>query len=530
MLIRYTQWDGSQQGRFDAETLLERLAEQLYQTGSVSEALDSMVRHGMELKDGRRLPGVDELLKEVRQRIRQRQRDVNLKHSLDDVEQNLQRLVNSERCALEARTGQAARQEAQRQRLERLPRRLSEALRQLEGHQFEDQQAQADFEALLEERDNISDLENFRERFARMFQGAKSLGYRESLELMREMKQLERIETDLSAGDFEAVSPEELSELLGGQAGAGLQDLRDMRKELEQAGYLVEKEGVVRLSPKGARRIGELALRDIYQRLLKDRAGAHLTNRRGAAETTGQTDRPYVFGEPLNLDLVSTFKQTLSRNTGLPLKLAPRDFRVFDSDYATSSATVLCLDMSWSMSWEGRFGAAKKVAMALETLIRTRYPRDFFGLVGFFTRALELKPKDLPEVSWNIGDPFTNLQHALRLATTILGRHPSKNRHIVVVTDGQPTAYFRDGRLYCEWPLSFGGISARAAQETLAEVERVTRKGITINTFMLDDSPALRGFVDKIARLNRGRALFTQPDRLGEYVLVDYMDRRERRG
>jgi uncharacterized protein with von Willebrand factor type A (vWA) domain len=529
MLIRYTQWNGSRQARVDAETILERLAEQLYQSGGVSEALDSMTRQGVELKDGRRLAGVDALLKEVRHQMRRRQRDFNLKHSLADIERDLERILENERGALEAKAGQASEPGAQGRRLERPARRLSEAIGQLEGRQFEDKQAAGDFEALLEERDNVRDLENFRDRFARVFQGAKSLGYRESVEMMREMEHLERVEAALGAGDFDAVSPEELAELLGQQAGAGLQDLRDMQAELEQAGYLVEKEGVARLSPKGARRIGELALRDIYRKLLKDRAGAHLTRWRGAAETMGQLGRPYVFGEPLNLDLVSTLKQALSRSARLPLKLAAEDFRVFESDYATSCATVLCLDMSWSMSWEGRFAAAKKVAMALETLIRTRYPRDFFGLVGFFTRALELKPKELPEVSWNIGDPFTNLQHALRVATAILGRHATKNRHIVVVTDGQPTAYFRDGRLYCEWPLSFGGVSARAAQETLAEVERVTRKGITINTFMLDDSPSLRGFVEKIARINRGRALFTRPDRLGEYVLVDYVDKRDRR-
>ena len=175
------------------------------------------------------------------------------------------------------------------------------------------------------------------------------------------------------------------------------------------------------------------------------------------------------------------------------------------------------------MSWEGRFGAAKKVALALESLIRTRYPRDYFSIVGFFTRAVELKVKDLPEASWNMGDPFTNLQDGLRLAGDLLRRHPGHNQNIIVVTDGQPTAYFSRGRLYCEWPLSFGGISMRAAQETLREVEKATKRGVTINTFMLDDSPSLRTFVDKMTKMNRGRAFYTRPDNLGEYLLVDYV-------
>jgi len=167
--------------------------------------------------------------------------------------------------------------------------------------------------------------------------------------------------------------------------------------------------------------------------------------------------------------------------------------------------------------------------MAMESLIRARYPRDYFAIVGFFTRAVELKLRDLPEASWNMGDPFTNLQDGLRVAAELLARHPSNNQHIIVITDGQPTAYFLRGRLYCEWPLSFGGISMRAAQETLREVERVTRRGITINTFMLDDSPSLRAFVEGMTRINKGRALYTRPDRLGEYLLVDYVAKKRRR-
>jgi len=185
--------------------------------------------------------------------------------------------------------------------------------------------------------------------------------------------------------------------------------------------------------------------------------------------------------------------------------------------------------MSWSMSWEGRFAAAKKVAMAMDTLIRTKYPRDFFAVVGFFTRAVPLASKDLPEATWNMGDPFTNLQDGLRMGTALLDRQRTRNKHMIVITDGQPTAYFSGERLYCEWPLSFGGISKRAAQETLKEVARVTRKGITINTFMLDDSPSLRAFVESMTRINKGRALYARPDRLGEYLLVDYLGRRRRR-
>jgi uncharacterized protein with von Willebrand factor type A (vWA) domain len=285
----------------------------------------------------------------------------------------------------------------------------------------------------------------------------------------------------------------------------------------------------MQLSPKGMRKIGQLALRDIYQGLLRDRSGGHAADHRGLSEIRPEQTKPYAFGDALHVDVVRTLKHALARAPRPPLRLLPEDFEIYETLHTTTSSTVLLLDMSWSMSWEGRFAAAKKVALAMESLIRSRYPRDYFAVVGFYTRAAELKLRDLPEASWNMGDPFTNLQDGLRLASDLLARHPSQNQHMIVITDGQPTAYYSRGRLYCEWPLSFGGISMRAAQETLKEVERVTRRGIVINTFMLDDSPSLRAFVERMTRINRGRALFTRPDRLGEYLLVDYIARKRKR-
>jgi uncharacterized protein with von Willebrand factor type A (vWA) domain len=186
--------------------------------------------------------------------------------------------------------------------------------------------------------------------------------------------------------------------------------------------------------------------------------------------------------------------------------------------------------MSWSMSWAGRFAAAKRVALAMDHLIRTRYPRDHFFVVGFSTRARELAPHELPQISWDLGEPFTNLQEGLMVAERLIVRHPSASPQILVVTDGQPTAYFRDGELHVEWPMGFGGISPHAVAETMKTVHRVTRRGITINTFMLDDAPELLGFVERVTEVNRGRAFYTEPGRLGSFVMVDYLNgRRSRR-
>jgi uncharacterized protein with von Willebrand factor type A (vWA) domain len=528
--IRYTAWDGSQQLKLDADKVFEKLAEFLSYTDDVRQAMDWMTRQGMDF-DGSRVTGLEEFLEQLRQEMRQRYREFNLKEALSELEQRLGDIVDRERGTLERLSAEqpAGKLDEKLHELQRMPRRLSEALRKLESHEFEDAEARADFEELLKEYANIRDLENFRERNQHLFHGPKSLNYQQALELMHEMDRMKQLEQDLMSGSFDKISTDDLSEMLGQQAEMDFQNLRQVMLLLEDGGYMVQKGEHMALSPKGVRRIGQLALRDIYQGLLKDRGGSHTTDHRGIIEIRPDETKNYSFGDPLNLNLVATLKHALTRRPGVPLKLEPGDFEVYESDYASSSSTVLCLDMSWSMSWEGRFAAAKKVAMAMETLIRSKFPRDFFSIVGFFTRAVELKLKDLPEASWNMGDPFTNLQDGLRLASELLGRHPSRNQHIIVITDGQPTAYFLNKRLYCEWPLSFGGISMRAAQETLKEVERVTRKGITINTFMLDDSPSLRAFVEKMTQINRGRALYTRPDHLGEYMLVDYLSKRRKK-
>ena len=527
-IVRYTQWDGSQRVKLNAAQVFEKLSEYLSYTDDVNQALDWMLRQGLELDD-MRVMGLDEFLEQLRQEMRQRSNDFNLRHSLSEMEQRLHDLLEREREALRRELERKPGNAEQLRQLSQMPRRLSQALRKLENHEFQDQEARAEFDELLSEYENIRDLENFRERYGQNFHGPESLSYEDAVRLMREMEQLRQLEQDLMANRLEEISLDQLRELLGQEAWQDLRSLRQMVLLIKEAGFVTPKGNQLQLSPRGVRRIGQLALRDIYRGLLKDRHGGHATDHRGLVETRPESVRPWEFGLPLSLDLVATLKRGLMRAPGVPLHLYPDDFQVYESDYASSCSTVLCLDMSWSMSWEGRFAAAKKVALAMESLVRTKFPRDYFSIVGFFTRAVELKLKDLPEASWNMGDPFTNLQDGLRLASDLLSRHPAKNQHIIVITDGQPTAYFAKGRLYCEWPLSFGGISVRAAQETLKQVERVTQRGITINTFMLDDSPSLRAFVEKLTQINRGRALYTRPDRLGEYMLVDYLSRKRKR-
>ena len=525
--VRYTAWDGTQEIRLSAEEVFGKLSEYLSFTDDVQQALDWLLHQGLDL-GSLRVMGLDDFLEQLREAMRARYRDVNLRDAFGELRERLDSLLDLERDALENLADQE-KAAALRERLANLPARLSEALERLRDHPFEDPLAQEALDELLGELDDLRDLEDFQRRYGDLFHGPQSLSFPEAVELMREMERWRKLEESLLSGNVETVDLEALGALLGAEALRNFQLLKSMRMLLADAGYLTPREGKLKLSPKGVRTIGQLALRDIYQGLLKDRSGGHATDHRGTIQLRPEETRPYRFGDPLSLDLPRTMRNALRRGARIPLDLEPDDFEVHTADHTTTTSTVLLLDMSWSMSWEGRFAAAKKVALAMESLIRQRYPRDFFAIVGFFTRAIELKMRDLPEASWNMGDPFTNLQDGLRLAAELLARHPSNNQHIIVITDGQPTAYFSRGRLYCEWPLSFGGISMRAAQETLKEVERVTRRGIVINTFMLDDSPSLRAFVERMTRINKGRALYTRPDRLGQYLLVDYLAKKRKR-
>jgi uncharacterized protein with von Willebrand factor type A (vWA) domain len=529
--IRYSQWDGTQRVQLSADQVFEKLAEHLSHTDDLQQAMEQLMRQGVDGDNGEdgKLKGLDDLVRELREEMRKRFREFNLKHSLDDVQERLESILRQEKNTLAERRAQKPEVAQKENFLQHLPQRFSEQLEKLSRYEFEDADAQRAFDELMQEFNDIRSVEDFQRRYKDLFNGPESLDFEQTKELMDEMQQLQQMEQNLLSGRLDNIDMDELQQLMGQGALQDFENLQQMQAMLQDAGFLITKEGRLALSPKGVRRIGQLALQDIYANLLRDRTGAHAADHRGAAEIKPDETRAYRYGDPMHLDLVGTLKKSLLRGLGIPIKIGPEDFTIFDTDHTTTSSTVLLLDMSWSMSWEGRFAAAKKVALALESLIRTRYPRDYFSVVGFFTRAVELKIKDLPEASWNMGDPFTNLQDGIRLASDLLHKHPSHNQNIIVVTDGQPTAYFSRGRLYCEWPLSFGGISMRAAQETLREVERATQRKITINTFMLDDSPSLRAFVDKMTQMNQGRAFYTRPDHLGEYLLIDYVARKKKK-
>ena len=534
----YSRWDGSQQAfSLDAGRSLEKLSDLMMEGLSAQEALEWMRRYGFELGGlDMRVMGMEELLAELRDEIRSLERQYRMDQATASLRERLEDLLRREQEALRERHGfESARMNDFQSRRHAGDERLSDAIERFRSYPFEDEGAARDFEELLEELDRLRALEDFLAERGRQFRGPSQADYETAQKIRERIEALERMAQALADGDFESISPEALRELLGDEAARSLVILRDLEGDMRRAGFLRGSDP--ELTPRAIRRIGAHALAQVYAALARDREGAHDTDARGAALPRPDETRPFEFGDPLDVDVVRTLLSAVKREAlaspgrplSLPIPMRVEDFELRERDHSTVTTTVLLLDMSWSMSWAGRFPAAKRVALALDHLVRTRYPRDHFFVVGFSTRARRLEPRELPLVSWDMGDPFTNLQEGLMIAERLIARHPSASPQVLVVTDGQPTAYFRGRELRVEWPMGFGGVSPHAVAETMKQVRRVTRQGVTINTFMLDDAPELVGFVERMTQVNRGRAFFTSPEKLGSFLMVDYLRGRRKR-
>jgi uncharacterized protein with von Willebrand factor type A (vWA) domain len=366
------------------------------------------------------------------------------------------------------------------------------------------------------------------------FFGGEQLPLDEAMQLMGRLQSMEELERSLRevyrGGQVPADARNQLRDMLGDDAARSLDQLSQMARELESRGLVQRDADGLRLTARGMRRIGQKALGDLFAQLRKDRFGEHAITRRGQRGERAEDSKPYEFGDPFDLDVERTVMNAIQRQAsegpvpaGVP-RLRPDDFEVHRSDTLTRSATVLMLDMSRSMPLRGYFYAAKKVALALDSLIRSQYPRDSLHIIGFSDIAREISSSDLPHLSVNEYVYGTNMQHGLMLARRMLARDSAANKQIIIVSDGEPTAHIDNGR-----PVFFYPPLPETFEKTLIEVQRCTREHIVINTFMLESNHQLVQFVDEMTRLNRGRAFFISPDRLGDYVLVDYVASKRRR-
>ena len=358
------------------------------------------------------------------------------------------------------------------------------------------------------------------------FQGDEGMGMGQAMQTMQELGDLDQLENLLrnatNPGALAEADMNRVRELMGDDAVNSLEKLAQLTKMLEESGMIQQKDGKLELTPKGLRKIGNNALRDLFGKLAKDKMGQHQIDALGQGHERTYETKQYEFGDPFNLDLQRTIRNAIRRNGAqTPVQLTPEDFEIERTEHVTRSSTVLMLDLSMSMPMRDNFLPAKKVAMALHSLITSQFPRDYMGLVGFSETAYELTAAQLPEVSWDFAYG-TNMHHGFTLARKMLARQTG-TKQIIMITDGEPTAHITPrGDVFFNYPPVQETVEA-----TLREVVRCTRDGIRINTFMLDADYGLRSFIEKLSSINRGRAFFTNHENLGDYVLVDFIEHKK---
>ena len=359
------------------------------------------------------------------------------------------------------------------------------------------------------------------------FFGDEPITLQEALKLMGGLNDMEQMERQLMqavrSNDASQIDANEMGRILGDDARQMVEQMQQMMKMLEESGFIRPRGREWELTPKAVRKLGERALQDIFSRLDRGHFGDHSMERRGFGIEPMEETKRYVFGDPLTLDVEKTVMNAIFRQgAGTPVRISPEDFEVSHTRSLTRSSTVIMLDMSYSMMMDGRFQAGRKVAIALDRLIRSRFPKDNLYVVAFSYFVLTLKPEMLFDSYWVEYGGGTNFQEALRQARSILVKHHSENKQIVMITDGEPTTYNFLGYGDQVWD---GGRGSRAGLETtLREVVKCAREGITINTFIMGARRSGSEFVRLMTRLNKGRAFYSTPDRLGEYILMDYVN------
>jgi uncharacterized protein with von Willebrand factor type A (vWA) domain len=343
---------------------------------------------------------------------------------------------------------------------------------------------------------------------------------------------------DYPGARLDDIDEDAVRRALGRAAVDDMEALRQTERELERQGYLQRNAGKLELTPKAVRRLGETALRRVFADLPEGGYGDHEQRDAGqAGEYTGAT-RPWQFGDEQSIDAPATVRNALLRDASAlrpqpaapgqnrhhgegdqpRVRLSAEDFEVGETERRASAAVCLLVDLSYSMAIRGTWGVAKQTALALHALVRSRFPQDSLQVIGFSNYARELRETDLAGLGWDMVQG-TNLHHALVLAGRYLDRRPEHDPVVLIVTDGEPTAHLRrDGSSWFDWPPA-----PETLELTLAEVDKMTRRRASLNIFMLVDDERLTAFVDEVARRNGGRVLRAQPERLGEFVVKDFL-------
>jgi uncharacterized protein with von Willebrand factor type A (vWA) domain len=417
--------------------------------------------------------------------------------------------------------------------LKNLPQMLDAAVDDLDNLlENLDSLTQQQLQQLSDMMSQMQQLEQLMSQYP--FQGSQRMGMGDAGQILGQLRGLERFLRwgQRGMGDPSDLNLEEIRQLLGDEAYEHLKYLKGVEQTLEEEGYIVRTRHGLKLTPRGMRKIGDKALREIFQILNKSRWGNHNIAARGSQGEKLEETKKYEYGDIMHVNISETLFNALEkREPGRPLQIAPDDFSVHRVEFSTTSDTVLLIDVSYSMLMNDALHAGKKVALALHRLIETKYPQDTLHLVAFRSNAKLIKAEDLPSIIslTYFMEHGTDIKEALRFARQLLGSNKSTTRQIILITDGEPTAATLDrgGRLHSGWGSAL--LHNRIVHETLKEVRRCTQAGIKINTFMLGADFYRQGFIDQLSRLNTGRVFYTSPDQIGNYIVVDYIANKRKR-
>src|SRR5437660_768913 len=536
---RYERWDGSQEpfGR-DAEDLFDRLAEDLFQGGDFDYALHRLMSRGWRDRQGRKLPGFEEMLERLRQKRLQQLKRYNLNDVFGNIRERLNEILRRERQGINERLEQApesAKRVLQRitkkklQELDRLPEDVGGAIRELNDYEFMDEGAAQAFQKLMEElKQQVS--QTYFKNMTRTMQQLRPEQLGEIKEMLRALNQMLRDRLEGKPPKFDQFM-QRFGHFFGPNPPKTLDELiQHLERQMAQMESLMQS-----LSPEMRQQMQDLIASTLNDPELQEQMAELAAQLELLSPRPGLGSRYAFYGSeslPLQealglmerLQGIEDLENALRREgPQRPIQLKTDDFEVYRSEFSAQSATVLMIDMSRSMPLRGYFYAAKKVALALDALIRSQFPRDFLQVIAFSDYARPVKSHQLAELTYNESIYGTNIQHGLMLARQFLNRHKTGNKQVIIVTDGEPTAHMEGQQavfFYPPLPETF--------QKTLLEVQRCTREHIVINTFMLDNDYHLVSFVKQMTRMNGGRAFFASADRLGDYVLLDYVDRKRK--
>ncbi len=566
----YSEWKEPEKPPFSVEDVVNTVKELMMRYHvSFDEALRALMERGLPYNQFLKVNGLDELVKGFLDSLQKMKDEIREGHRLDQTRGKVEEELRRKAAEVARLLGKMKDDRPLGKFKESVERSDIPGLFQLDWMLSRSDESPAerareplmDLVHLLQQAETLADLDK---RHA--FTGEKSPTPEEARRLAERLGALEKLEGDLQEalenGDLLSMSSEAVQEMLGEEAAQALDAKRDeLRKmfqeamrQTQQADY-DEGTDLYKITPGGARKIGERALQEVFSRLFTDGMGRHHATFTGEGNVEMTPTKPYEFGDSLaHLDLPSSLLGSAIRQSGDPtavpgkIRLDARDFQVHLTRGSAASAIVMLIDQSGSMARYGRFYNTKKLALALDALIRTEYPEDKLWFVAFSTFARQVGVGEIPSlapkpvtvmgggtnitVDYSQGVPsgardwipehFTNLQKGLSLARVLLANADTRNKSVLLITDGAPTAYYDGPKLHLTYPPT-----ERTYDATLREVRAATDEGVTINTFMMADEDVgyfgEREFLERMHQVNQGRLIYPAPDKLTQYVLRDFM-------